>query len=154
MVPLRPLFAIGDEADDRARLSHLDRGGPTAAFLLRTASRLTPQLPGDSTKLRWAFLIPEVTLVENTTLPFSMNDGALWAGRGLNARLRAGIRAEWGRWLLILAPELIVSENRSYQLPDPLTVPPRPLDRHPLSSPWHLSPSIDAPLRFGYSGFG
>ncbi len=154
IVSWRPLVAIGDEADDRARLSHLDRGGPTAAYLLRTASRLTPELPGDSTKLRWAFLIPEVTLVENTTLPFSMNDGALWAGRGLNGRLRAGIRAQWGRWFLILAPELLGSENRPYELADPSTVPPRPLDRNPLSSPWHLSPSIDAPLRFGYDAFG
>ncbi|PYP13444.1 MAG: hypothetical protein DMD54_16760 [Gemmatimonadetes bacterium] len=150
----RPLVAIGDEVDNRARLAHLNHGGTDGAYLLRTASRLTPALEGDSTSLRWAFVLPEIAVVDNTALPFSLNDGALWAGRGWTGGLRTGIRAEWGRWFLILAPELIVSENRSYQLADPLTVPPRPLDRHPLSSPWHLSPSIDAPLRFGYSGFG
>lgn len=150
----QPLVAIGDEADERARLLQVTEGAPSGAYLLRSASRLNPALLGDSAKLRWAFLTPEITVVANTALPFSLNDGAMWAGRGWNGRIRAGIRGEWGRWFIILAPELVASENRSYALADPLTVPPRPLDRNPLASPWHLSPSIDAPLRFGYNAFG
>jgi len=150
----QPLVAIGDAADDQVRLSQITGGTPSGAYLLRSASLLTPALPGAAAKLRWAFITPELTTVDNTALPFSLNDGAMWAGRGWNGRIRGGIRGEWGRWFFILAPELLASQNRPYALPNPLTVPPRPLDRSPLASPWHLSPSIDAPLRFGYDAFG
>src|SRR5437899_4220061 len=147
------LETIGGEADDRLRLAQLAAGAAVAGSLLRSASTLTPALSGDSMRLRWALLVPEVTTVANSSLPFSLNDGALWAGRGWNARLRAGARLDWGPWFLVAAPEVLASENNSYELASPLTVPTRPLLRNPLSSPWHLFPSIDVPLRFGQSGF-
>jgi hypothetical protein len=147
------LVAIGDDLDDRARLAQLAYGAPVAGYLLRSAATLSRALPGDSTRLRWALLLPEVTTVANSALPFSLNDGALWAGRGWNERFRAGARLDWGRWFLVVAPELLLSENTPYELAHPLTVPDRPPLRHPLSSPWHLFPSIDVPLRFGERGF-
>ncbi|MGA2384166.1 MAG: hypothetical protein ABSG61_12110 [Gemmatimonadales bacterium] len=147
-----PLAGIGGDSDERARAAQLI-GAPTTGFLLRSASTLTSTLGGDSTHLRWALLVPEVTAISNSTVPFSLNDGALWAGRGWNERVRLGLRAEWGRFYLFLAPEFIASQNLPYPMPDPATEPPQPSGRNPLASPWHLDPSIDAPLRFGYTGF-
>jgi hypothetical protein len=148
----QPLRAIGDEGDERARAAQL-LGDSTVGDLLRSASTLTPALAGDTARLRLAFLVPDLLAVSNSTIPFSLNDGALWAGRGWNERLRFGLRAEWGRFFLILAPEFIASQNLPYPMPAPATTLTRPADRNPLSSPWHIDPSIDAPLRFGYTGF-
>ena len=139
---------IGDERDDRARGSQLE-GQPTTGYLLRRPSSLSPRFAGDSALLRWAPLAPQLTTVWNSAIPFSLNDGATWAGRGWTGRLQLGIAAERDRFFLILAPELLVSENRRYEVAHPLTVLLRPPERHPLSSPWHVFPSIDAPLRFG-----
>ena len=50
----QPLVAIGDAADDRVRLSQITSGSASGAYLLRSASVLTPALPGDSARLRWA----------------------------------------------------------------------------------------------------
>src|SRR2546426_12795791 len=72
----RPLVAIGDEVDDRARLGQLSHGGTNGGYLLRTASRLTPALGGDSTSLRWPCVFPEIAVVVNPALPFSMKDHA------------------------------------------------------------------------------
>ena len=41
-------------------------------------------------------LAPYAAVVYNSHLPFSFNDGALWAGRGWNSRLIAGVRASLG----------------------------------------------------------
>lgn len=147
--PWHSLVTISDEPDERARLAHLAGGKTTDGYLLRTASSLSPALSGDSARFRWALLAPEVTTIGNSSIPFSLNDGAMWAGSGWNERIRAGVRLEWGRFFLIMAPELLASENEWYEMPHPVTVPARPPERHPLSSPWHIAPSIDAPLRFG-----
>lgn len=100
-------------------------------------------------------LTPEVRLVGNSELPFSREEGPLWAGRGWNSRLSAGFHARWGRVEAIFAPDFTWSENRSHLLVDAL-VP----GRSPYSSPWHTggvetfwinagSASIDLPQRFG-----
>ena len=99
-------------------------------------------------------LRPEIAVVYNSAAPFSLNDGALWAGRGWSTRIRAGVRAQWGRFFLVLAPELVSAENRSYRMPDSATQLPRPAGRSPFSTPWHVSTySIDQPLRFGATSF-
>ena len=104
--------------------------------------------------LRGTTLDPEVLIVHNSTLPFSLNDGALWAGRGWSTRLRAGVRARWGRFTLVLAPELVSAENRAFTMPDSAVQLARPAGRSPYSTPWHVGTySLDMPLRFGATGF-
>ena len=147
-----PLITIGSDSDERARLGHLV-GAPTGGYYLRSVSTRTPRLPGDTARLRWALLSPEVTTVWNSWIPFSLNDGAMWASRGWNEDVRVGARLEWGRFFAILAPEFIASDNGSYEMPHPATTLPLPAGRNPLSSPWHTRPSIDAPLRFGTHRF-
>ena len=151
-IPWSRLVTIGGEADDRARAAQL-LGDTTPGYLLRSASTLTTALPGDTTRPRWALLLPEVTTIANSTIPFSLNDGSLWAGRGWNERVRFGFRLESGNFFLIVAPEVVASQNLPYPMPDPATIPRQPPDRNALANPWHLDPSIDAPLRFGYTGF-
>lgn len=147
-----PLITIGADSDERARLAQLS-GNTTSGYYLRSASTRTPRLPGDSSRLRWAVLSPEITTVWNSWIPFSLNDGALWASRGWNERVRFGARFEWGRFFAILAPELLASDNGGYEMPQHDTRLPLPPTRNPLSSPWHTRPSIDAPLRFGTHRF-
>jgi hypothetical protein len=89
-------------------------------------------------------------VIANSGLPFSLNDGALWAGRGLNVRLLAGVRAEWGRVRLIVAPELVHAGNDT--IPELLSarLPQMPPARSPFANPWHVAPnSIDLPFVMG-----
>ena len=147
-----PLVTIGSEYDERGRLGQL-LGATTDGYSLRSASTRTPRLGGDSRRLRWALLSPEITTIWNSWIPFSLNEGAMWASRGWNENVRVGARLEWGRFFAILAPEFIASENGRYEMPHPATTLPLPAGRNPLSSPWHTRPSIDAPLRFGTHPF-
>ena len=140
---------IGSDADDRARLAQLLGERSPDGFLLRSPSSRTALLGGER-RVRWAVAVPELTAVGNSSIPFSLNDGALWAARGWNESLRLGLHAEWGRVALTLAPELLASENLPYEMPPPEVTLPRPPQRSPYSSPWHIRPySIDLPLRFG-----
>ena len=147
-----PLVTIGSDSDERARLHQLT-GATTEGYYLRSVSTRTPRLGGDPRRLRWALLAPEITTVWNSSIPFSLNDGAMWAGRGWNGQVRLGAHFEWGHFFAILAPEFIASDNGWYEMPHPATTLPLPVGRNPLSSPWHTRPSIDAPLRFGTHSF-
>src|SRR5258705_2087864 len=86
------LVPQGSLADDSARLASLLTRTASAYSLLRSASTLVPRLPGASRSLRTALILPEQYLIRNSGLPYSPNDGALWAGRGLGYRIRAGFR--------------------------------------------------------------
>jgi hypothetical protein len=55
---------------------------------------------------------------------------------------------------LVIAPEVVTSENLSYAMPPPAVELPRPAGRSQYSTPWHVGPySIDLPLRFGAKSF-
>ena len=149
-----PLWSIGGDRDDRLRVSQLRGDTTTAGFLLRSTSSLSAPLPGSGGGLRWAALAPQLQMINNTRVPNSLNDGAVWAGRGLNGRARAGVRLEWGRLSVIAAPEVVFSNNEPFEMPPPQAVLPRPLGRSVFSYPWHTFPnSIDLPIRFGSRAF-
>ncbi len=126
---------LNGDADDRARLGHLLGHTGSERFLLRGTSDALDSLPGPPGRLRWALFAPDVSSVYNSSLPFSLNDGALWAGRGWSEEFRTGVRAQWGHFSLVLAPELVATENLSYDLPPPEVQLPRPPGRNPLSTP-------------------
>src|SRR5690242_14977587 len=88
------LQTTGGDADDRARLAQLLGKRPVVGYLLRSPSSMTPALGGDRHRLHWAVVAPELLAIGNSSIPFSMNDGAMWAGRGWNESLRAGLHAE------------------------------------------------------------
>ncbi|HXF96313.1 MAG TPA: hypothetical protein VNI61_09465 [Gemmatimonadales bacterium] len=144
---------LGGEEENRERLSHLLGGGGKAEFLLRSPSTSLDRLATSAGSRQLTLLAPEILLVHNSAMPFSLNDGALWAGRGWSQRLRGGIQAKWGRVRLTLAPEFIATENLWYELPPPQVRLPQSADRSPFANPWHVGDySIDAPLRFGERG--
>lgn len=88
--------------------------------------------------------------VFNSGYPRSVNDGALWAGRGISSSLRGGVRADWGAVSVALAPSVHYQQNRAFEVPDTDLAPLQPgtdgTSRH--RYPWQ--PNIDWPLRFGY----
>lgn len=147
------IVVIGSYADERLRLMQLV-GDTSLGSPFRSVSTLNGRVH-DSTRahsLGWRLSSPELLFTQNSELPYSLNDGALWAGRGANASILAGAVADWGRARLFLLPELTYSENRFYPLVDPTyALNPAILPaRDTFSSPWHQGPqSIDLPLRFG-----
>jgi hypothetical protein len=86
-------------------------------------------------------------IVYNSTYPRSRNDGALWAGRGLNAGASAGVHVEYGRLSATFAPTVWYQENARF-----------PIMRHDLDQlsefayTGHLG-VIDWPQRHGSRSF-
>lgn len=146
---IAPLVILGGPIEDRLRLGQIvDTARGSTGFLLRSPSSLTAPLPGEARSFRGAVVPPAVATVSNSAVPYSGNDGALWAGRGLNVRVLAGLRAEWGPVRLIAAPELVQSANRHYTAFDLAPRPPDGLNR--FANPWLTGPDwSDLPLRFG-----
>lgn len=144
-------ISLGSSTEDRLRTRQVMGQETTEGYLLRTASVLsTPldsmQAPIDQ-GVRWRFdVLPvETHVVWNSDIPFSKNDGALWAGRGVNTLHRVGFRTTYKALQIIFAPELTHSQNRPFPIfegADP--------DRSRFSSPWYVGrTSADLPLRFG-----
>jgi hypothetical protein len=143
---IAPLWSIGEYDDELLRLEQILGQRTSRGYLIRTPSTLSPPAAGaDGAILRAQVISPELRLIHNSDLPTRSSDGALWAGRGTNTRFRLGARFGAGPVDLVLAPELVVSENLEYQ-----TVPYQLGDRPPLASPWSEMPGyIDLPSRFG-----
>ncbi len=150
----RRLVTPGSFADDSARLASVTSAAPLAYPLLRSASTLAPPLSGGRSSLRMALISPDLYWIDNSILPYSLNDGWLWAGRGWSSRVRAGLRVQVDRVHLVLAPELVQTDNQGFRMPPEWVVQPRPPGRNVLASPWHTAPaSIDLPVRFGTAAF-
>ena len=134
-------------AEDRLRLGQLFGTGSTPDFLIRAVSSLNPS-SGQGDGFTFRVIAPEIGIIHNSALPFGMNDGPVWAARGLSTQITAGVTAEWGRLRAILAPQFWSAENRDFQVIQYLPV--QPDGRSPWSNPFHPLPSsIDLPYRFG-----
>jgi len=142
------LVTIGSVQEDRIRLAQILGTDSADGFLLRTASTLTPAHAGAGGQLQLGWLEPDLRTVWNSAIPFSLDDGAMWAGRGTNFFVTTGLLADYGRWHLVLAPAFTYSQNLPFQV-FPGTEP----SRSSFSSPWHTGAgSADLPLRFGDQG--
>src|SRR5205085_779564 len=84
---------------------------------------------------------------------FSMDDGAMWAGKGANAEISGGVRLEWNRVQIALAPQLIYEQNLALPFYDNLHAGlpyPLPIYRSEYSTIWNIFPyGADVPFRFG-----
>jgi hypothetical protein len=138
-----PLITLGSDAEDRLRLGQL-LGTQPAGFLLKSASRLSE--PFDSAASPYAVLRPEVRAVHNSELPFSLNQGPMWASVGWNESVLVGGIMRDGRVTLIAAPQFLSEQNLPFQAIPYSQSPPRSR----WANPYHPPPeSIDLPLRFG-----
>ncbi len=92
-------------------------------------------------------------MVHNTDFPVSLNEGALWAGRGTGVRITAGVAAHWGPVQFVLAPHHVREENADFQtfsFPEPVAAGGGNRERSVWANPFHYPPgSMDLPLRFG-----
>ena len=139
---------IRSVTNDRDRLDQLLGRVSTDGYLIRSTSSLLGPERGDSASgARFQFLLPNLQTTYNSALPYSLNDGALWGGRGLSMAVTAGLRASVGPVSLVLAPDIRYEQIREFRLVRyPLA------DRSPYSARWHwptLPISIDLPTRFG-----
>ena len=86
---------------------------------------------------------PEGTGIYNTGFPYGMNDGPLWAGRGLTATAIAGVEGALGPLEFVIAPQVFRAQNSGFALaPNGMTGPQAFAD--PISPRF-----IDLPQRFG-----
>ena len=156
----QPLVLVSGDIVERQRLDELIGHAEPNTRLLQSTSGLTQRLDAPR-KPRFAVLAPEAEMVQNSGIPFSLNRGNLWAGRGRNILLRAGFQADWGPVSLIVAPEFTYSENQEFSLGVRLEVLRHPFNapvlEHPrdsLADPLYVLPnSIDRPFRFGDTSF-
>ena len=147
------LPAIGSMAEDRARLRQLRGTGDTEGWLARSLSARLHLAPTSIDSLEWLVIAPELYVVHNSALPFSQNDGLLWAGRGYSTRVRGGVAGSMGKLHAVLMPELAVAHNDSFVDVD-ISQWHVPFmnwgDLSPYASEWNQYPaSADVPVRFG-----
>ena len=157
-VPLIAVPNINGALADLSRIAQL-RGASGDGSLLRTPSSMMSAMSARSpllrwTRTRWAFLTPAVQYVQNSAVPFSINDGALWAGKGSSIALTGGLRVDANRLQVILAPQINFEANRSLPFYDnmhsglPYTLPQY---RSVYSTLWNIFPNgADIPFRFGH----
>ena len=149
-VGFAPLVTLGSEAEERLRLSQLLGQSSGAGFLIRSASRLAALAPAPTDTSGWRadLLAPETRVIRNSGIPFSLNQGPLWAGRGWNEEITAGLELRKGPVRLVVAPTFVSEDNEIFQvIPYPQNAVPA---RSVWANPFHPLPeSIDLPLRFG-----
>lgn len=162
LTPRRSIEYPTSDATDRARLAQL-AGDTTRAgsMMLRSPSSvLFRDSAMSSARRSLVWLMPDAYVIVNTAVPFSQNDGGLWAGRGVSTRVAGGAALSRGRVRIVIAPELWATSNARFDRDrDPYNFysPPTPPDRyqHGYSDPWYIQPySADVPWRFGNSGTG
>jgi hypothetical protein len=142
--PLSPPIFIGTLADDRDRIDFLlSRDRPHT--LLRSPSASVVTSPTGEERLRWRLIAPTAELTWNSALPFSLNDGPQWTGRGFSAAVSGGIQLTYGTLGVTLMPTIWFAQNSAFPiLPSPIP------SRSTFSSPWNVGRlSIDMPTRFG-----
>jgi hypothetical protein len=145
---------IGSEQDLRTRRAALHGDSASAhGFLLRSATSMLrlPKVPINHFVVTALGLDAQITV--NDRIPFSLNDGAMWAGRGATVQLTGGVALQWAHFGAVVAPTVWRAANQDVDFPsDPSVVSPIPAPRSRWSSPYHwFSRSIDAPRRFGPS---
>ncbi len=147
------LPSVTDDSLERLRLAQILGQQDPDGFLLRSASTLLGA--STPTSRHWTVFRPELNVTINSAIPFSMNDGSMWAGRGRSHLIRVGGSARFARAWLVVAPEWGYSRNSVFTGPDqPPHSHPLPAGRNPFSSPWHTVPlSADLPVRFGNNRF-
>jgi hypothetical protein len=151
-LPLHPLWGQrqlvvpGSDADDRSRIEEILGTRSLDAGLTRSASTRLPEG-------RALLFTPELRLVMNSGLPYSLNQGSLWAGVGASALIRVGALLRAGPLTVVAAPEITYVQNRGFSGPEAAEWP-IPAGRSPYASGFYPPPrSADLPWRFGDGAF-
>jgi hypothetical protein len=131
---------FGDPYDARGRW-HALTDGEGLPPLLRAS--LIPGREADG--VTW--ILPRVRVVTNSGLPHSLNEGALWAGRGSNLAVAGGAAMRWRAVELRIAPEVSYSSNAGFPL-----LRSSGSERSAYATPWRRgTQSADLPQRMGHA---
>ncbi|MEO5579335.1 MAG: hypothetical protein ABIR58_01660 [Gemmatimonadaceae bacterium] len=153
MLRASSLMLVTGDAVDQLRSDQLLNGvAPGQSLLLRSASSLTPMKFSPNRGWALALIPPHLLAVVNSKIPFSQNNGSLWAGRGLSNRALLGFMFESAHARLIFAPEVIVSANGDWTLREDYYAPPVPEEnsgRGYVLPYYYWTFPIDQPMRFG-----
>jgi hypothetical protein len=142
-------ITIGSPAEDRIRLRQIQGNAPLGASLIRSTASLNELQPDPASPNGIRVLPPTFRVAWNSAIPLSLNEGSIWAGRGLSTRVVGGLHGAVGRFSVVLAPEVLYVENQEFDF-----VQSRELDRSPMLAPWRIGfTSADLPVRFGEQAF-
>ena len=91
---------------------------------------------------------PRTQLLYNSAFPHGVNDGAVWAGRGVTGVVEGGAALRWGPLTAIVSPVAFWSQNTSF-----------PIIENGLEEPYRwgsglYTSAVDYPQRFGAEGYG
>lgn len=124
----------GSEREDYLRTLQVAGLAPRAMVSLRAWSplELARLAPADSIVHPWraqlarpvqpggrpwlVMLRPETRSIYNSSFPFGLDDGAVWAGRGLTQVVSAGVQGGWGPLTVQLAPIAFWSQNADVEI--------------------------------------
>lgn len=117
----------------------------SASPLIRSASGVGHSPAGSLRGFAWSLTPASLELTWNSQLPFSLNDGAQWAGRGLAIQASAGVRGSYKSLRVIVSPTFWFAQNQAFP------ILPGPASRSSFSSPFQVEGglSADIPVRFG-----
>lgn len=159
-VPSSPRFLdVGSEREQVLRVLQLTGDAPLYPWSVRElapseldrlstgSARGRGLLPPESTMwtvgaLRGEFLPLTTNVIYNSAFPFSLNDGPVWAGRGVTASLSAGVAGRIGPLSFQLEPVVFDAQNRGFILK------PNGLAAEPYMDGFYPG-EIDLPQRFG-----
>jgi hypothetical protein len=96
----------------------------------------------------FSWIAPRGELIYNSTFPYGMNDGPVWAGRGGTGVLQAGFSSRYGPLSLTFAPLVFRTQNRPFPLTD------NGESGRLRYADARFPGTIDRPQRFGESAFG
>lgn len=138
-----PVF-LASPRDEQSRT--LDLTDVAHSSLIRSASAsVAAWSRARHCRFEWSIIAPYVESTWNSRIPFSLNDGAQWAGRGWTGLAGGGVLGVVGPVRFLIAPEIWHTENRAFPI-----LPGGDSTRSAFASPWYVVPiSADLPLRFG-----
>jgi hypothetical protein len=151
LAPRRIVWLVDRYPIIRARLDELNGTGPAFPVISSTSS-LFWSGAGRPDGI-WPIL-PQAQLVTNSKIPYSRNNGGLWAGKGKSTRISGGMAAKYGVLRIVIAPQILATQNDSFPprvSPMIIPSPPIPAGRSSFSFPWYANGpySLDMPVRFG-----
>ena len=151
-----PVVTVSGDSVDHLRIAQLEGRAPAGGLFLRSTSSLTDPRRNGGIARPFTLVLPQVTFVMNSDLPFGQNDGAMWGGKGYNSRILAGGTAPFGPVRIVAIPEFVSSTNYAISI-DPLDLRfarPLPGSYSQFASPFNYLPyPADVPYRFGDSAF-
>jgi hypothetical protein len=140
-LPIHP-WSIRGFSD--ADLTQLRRGSKERAW------NGWPVAPSGKGSLPWGLEVLPVNagLIYNSLIPYGMNDGAVWAGRGVTVVGSAGVTARYGPLRVTLAPTAFWAQNEPFGL-----MPVQDSAFSPYSDALNAA-YVDRPQRFGDAAYG